>query len=101
MEKEDQQNQSSNDDKFDSYIRRGTNVREMGKGILIGLGYCILSFILVAILKEWRYSIIFAILYIGIIFYFFYRKRKYLAIGLIFLVTVPPAIIGGCIYLTS
>jgi hypothetical protein len=100
METENQENRNS-DDKFETYLRRADRIREMGKGALIGLGYVILAFILVMILKEWRYLILFAILYIVLVLYFFYIKRKYLAIGLIFLVTVPPAIIGGCIYLTS
>jgi hypothetical protein len=101
MEKEDQQNQNPSDDKFDFYVRRSEKIREMGKGILIGLGILILSVIAVVLSTEWRFFILFAFLYIAIIFYFFYVKKKYVAIGLIFLVTVPPAIIGGCLYLTS
>ena len=100
MEKEDQPNRNK-DDKFDYYVNRADKTREMGIGILLGLGYCILSFVIIILLKEWRYSILFAVLYIGFIIYFFFIKRKYLAIGLIFLVTVPPAIIGGCIFLVS
>ena len=101
METENQENKNVSNDTFDLSIRRSEKIREMLKGIVIGLGYVILTFILVMVLKEWRYLILFAILYVGLILYLFYEKKKYVAIGLIFLVTVPPAIIGGCLYLTS
>lgn len=100
METANQENRNS-DDKFDAYVQRADKIRDIAKGALMGLGYVILAFILVMVLKEWRYFILCAILYIVLVLYCFYKQRKYLAIGLIFLVTVPPAIIGGCLYLTS
>jgi hypothetical protein len=105
MEPEEKPSPTNSDDKFEYYVERSKKIRDLWRGILGGFGYVILAlflFILLAkIVSPWWFLIIIVLLYIGVILYFFYKKRKFLAIGLIFVVTVPPAVIGGCLYLTS
>jgi len=104
MENQELPTPADNQDKDDYYEYTKAKVIDIILGILLGVGYVILGVILMIPLKwetNWWYFAILTILYIGIILLYFRNKRKYIAIGLIFAVTVLPAIIGGCIYLIS
>jgi hypothetical protein len=105
MEEQFQENQDFSDSKEDFYTDRSKKVSDLLIGFFGGLGYIALAFTFFVLSYHKIESIFNILLSIAIIIYllailfFFYIKRKYLSIGLILLVTVPPAIIGGCLIL--
>jgi hypothetical protein len=104
MENQEQPTQLDIHDDDDYYAYTKTRVIDMIVGLIIGVGYVILATILAVSLKmetSWWLLTFLVVIYLGIVWYYFRKKRKYIAIGLIFTVTGLPAIIGGCIYLTS
>ena len=104
MEKEEQSIPPESKDEEGFYFYTKTRILDVLAGISGGVMYVIFVTILMVAFKVetiWWFFGIFVVLYLGIILYCFYKKRKYLGIGFIFAVTGLPAIIGGCMYLIS
>ena len=104
MEKEFQENERLSNSSYNFYTNRSLKVKDLMIGFFSGFGYIILAFLLVFISYDISESFGVIITVAVVIFYllailFFFYKRFYLSIGLILLVTVPPAIIGGCLAL--
>jgi hypothetical protein len=104
MENQELPNPADNHDDDDRYEYTKARVIDIILGLLGGIGYIILAVMVMTFFKWetiWWFFAILMVIYIGIILFYFRNKRKYIAIGLIFAVTVLPAIVGGCLYLIS
>ena len=102
MENQEIPTPAENHDDDDRYAYTKAKVIDIILGLLGGVGYVILTTILMASLKletTWWFFAILVVIYIGIILLYFRYQRKYIAIGLILAVTVLPAIIGTCFVL--
>lgn len=91
----DDQLNNKPDDNY--YADRSRRVRDIGSGLGFGLIYVILSLSLLSSSRTFAYAWVVIVLYLIAILFFFLKKRHYISIGLILLVAVPLAIVGGCL----
>jgi hypothetical protein len=100
MEKQFQPDTDPSYSNNDFYTDRSKKVKDLLLGLTGGLTYCIFSGILVSSFYKIQFLwIALIILYLALIFFFLFIRRYYLSIGLVLLVTVPTAIVGGCMLL--
>ena len=96
------QSKENNNSKENYYGVKSNRTKDLGRGVFVGLAYAVFSFMLLVNFRfVSQFSIALVVLYIGLILYFFFKKRRYLSIGLISVIVVPLAIVGGCLALIS
>lgn len=97
MEKQSEENNKKSEP---FYTERSKRTKDITLGAVGGFFYVVVSF---AALMSFRiigiYSWLFFIIYLLLISFFIFKKKHYISIGLIAIVVIPFAIIGGCLAL--
>jgi hypothetical protein len=85
------------DDKIADNSPKHSNGGDAGIGILCGLAYSLIVWILGGLLNySIGYFVIAVLIYIVGVFLAFFKNRNYIGIGLLIILAIPLIIFGGC-----